>query len=101
MGKRDDHASEAEEEILSREFEVSEADFASYDGVLQIGVAPVRIDILTSITGVSWSKAYRGKVKGRYGKIPVYFLGRIDYIRNKRSIGRRKDDADIEALGEI
>jgi len=59
-----------------------------------------RVDILTSISGVAWSKAYRGKVKGRYGSIPVYFLGRGDYVKNKRSIGRRKDAADLEALGE-
>ncbi len=75
-------------------------DFTSPDRVIQLGVPPVRIDILTSISGVSWSRAYRGKIKGLYGRIPVYFIGRIEYIKNKRSIGRRKDAADVEALGE-
>ncbi len=78
---------------------LTQKDFTKPDRVIQLGVPPVRIDILTSITGVSWSKAYRGKVKGRYGHIPIYFLSRADYVKNKRSIGRRKDAADLEALG--
>lgn len=75
-------------------------DFQNPDSVVQIGVPPVRIVIMTSITGVTWERADKGKVKGLYGDIPVHFLGREQYIANKRAIGRKKDLADLESLGE-
>lgn len=75
-------------------------DFQRPDSVIQLGVPPVRIDIITTITGVSWEEADRGKKEGLYGNVPVYFLGREQYIANKRAIGRKRDLADIEALGE-
>jgi hypothetical protein len=60
----------------------------------------MRIDILTSLTGISWREADAGKAEGSYGGIAVYFLGREQYIANKRALGRAKDLADLEALGE-
>jgi len=75
-------------------------DFQNPDSVVQLGVPPVRIDIMTSITGVTWEEADRGKVEGLYGDIPVPFLGREQYIANKRALGRKKDLADLESLGE-
>ena len=80
--------------------DLSEGDFTVPDKVIQLGVPPVRIDIVTSISGVSWEKADTGKVPGQYGQTPVCFISREDFIANKRATGRRKDDADIEALGE-
>ncbi len=75
-------------------------DFTRPDQVVQLGVPPVRIDLITSLTGISWEEAVAGKVKGSYGKIPVYYLGRKQLIANKRATGRRQDLADLEALGE-
>ena len=75
-------------------------DFASPGRVVQLGVAPVRIDIITSLTGVSWDDAWSGRQAGTYGKQRVYYLGRNEYVLNKRAIGRKKDIADLEALGE-
>jgi len=75
-------------------------DFQNSDSVVQLGVPPVRIDIITSITGVTWEEADQGKVEGLYGDISVHFLGREQYIANKRATGRKKDLADLEALGE-
>ena len=75
-------------------------DFTIPDKVLQLGVPPVRIDIVTSITGVSWEDAAAGRVQGNYGDVPVHFLGKKEFIKNKRAVGRKKDDADLEALGE-
>jgi len=75
-------------------------DFQNPDSVVQLGVPPVRIDIMTSITGVTWEEADRGKVIGLYGDTPVPFLGREQYIANKRALGRKKDLADLESLGE-
>lgn len=75
-------------------------DFVNPDKVVQLGVAPVRVDIVTSITGVSWEEAAAGQVEGIYGDVVVRYLGRKEFILNKRAIGRKKDQADIEALGE-
>ncbi|HRR40176.1 MAG TPA: hypothetical protein P5244_02970 [Syntrophales bacterium] len=74
-------------------------DFTVPDKAIQLGVAPVRIDIVTSITGVSWEEAVAGRVQGSYGDIVVYFIGREEFIRNKQALGRKKDQADLEALG--
>jgi hypothetical protein len=49
---------------------------------------------------VSWDKAYSGRVKGDYGDVSVYYIGREQLIKNKRAVGRSKDIADIEALEE-
>lgn len=76
------------------------ADFVSPDKVVQLGVPPVRIDLITSITGVSWDDAVATCVGGKYGNIPVKYIGRDEFVVNKRSTGRKKDQADLEALGE-
>ena len=75
-------------------------DFANPDKIIQLGVAPVRVDIITSITGVSWKEAADGRVQGKYGDAPVNFLGQKQFIANKKTLGRKKDLADIEALEE-
>ena len=74
--------------------------FANPGKVVQLGVPPVRIDIITSISGISWEKADADKVPGEYGETPVSFIGREDLVANKKATGRKKDAADIEALGE-
>jgi hypothetical protein len=74
-------------------------DFSVPDRVIQLGVAPIRIDIVTTITGVTWEEAAAGRVQGKYGDIVVYFIGREELVRNKHALGRKKDQADLEALG--
>ena len=76
------------------------ADFQNPEKVVQLGVPPVRIDLITSITGVSWEDAVARKEAGAFGDVPVNYLGREQYVVNKRATGRRKDLADLEALGE-
>lgn len=71
------------------------------DTVVQLGLPPRRIDVLTSISGVpdfaaAWSDRVVQPVRGR--EIP--FIGREALIRNKRATGRTRDLADLEALGE-
>lgn len=75
-------------------------DFSHPDQVIQLGVPPVRIDLLTSLTGTSWDEAFAGRTAGSYGDVPVYYIGREQFIANKRAIGRQKDLADLEMLGE-
>lgn len=80
--------------------ELSIDDFQNEDNVVQLGLPPVRIDIITSISGVSWEQADAAKEPGLYGNVPVNYIGKTQYIANKKAIGRAKDIADIEALGE-
>ncbi len=75
-------------------------DFSVPGRVVQLGVPPVRVDIITSITGVPWEEAEADRVQGTFGTIPVSYIGKASFIRNKRALGRNKDLADAEALGE-
>jgi predicted nucleotidyltransferase len=82
-------------------FAVSVADFATYDGVLQIGVPPVRIDVITRATGITFDSAVADgeslELDGR--RIPV--IGREALLANKRAAGRPQDLADVAALEAI
>lgn len=75
-------------------------DFSQPDKVVQLGVPPVRVDILTSITGVSWDHAQANKKLGHYGEVPTFYIGKKDFIMNKKATHRHQDLADIESLGE-
>lgn len=77
---------------------VSADDFTRLGNVIQLGVPPTRVDLITSLTDISWEKADADKVPGRYGDVPVHFISRDDFIANKKATGRRKDAADLEAL---
>jgi hypothetical protein len=80
--------------------ELSATDFETEDRVVQLGFPPVRVDIVTSITGVSWEEAASGRVEGKYGDVFIYYIGRKEFVSNKRRLGRKKDLADLEALDE-
>jgi hypothetical protein len=73
-------------------------DFEKSGHVVQLGVPPVRIDIITSISGVSWNDAFSDRAAGKYGDIQVHYIGHKQFILNKRAMGRKKDLADLEAL---
>lgn len=74
------------------------ADFVKDDTVVQLGMPPVRIDILTFLSGMDWATATAHKVSDEIDGVPVFVIGKADYIVNKRASGRAKDLADIEAL---
>jgi hypothetical protein len=78
--------------------QVSEADFSSPGIVLQLGVAPGRIDILTALTGLSFEEAWPGRVHEAVGDVAVNFIGRESFIKNKRAIGRARDLGDIDGM---
>ena len=64
----------------------------------QLGCPPVRIDLVTSIEGVSWEQTAGGKSMGEYGGEPVPFIGRAEFIANKKAAGRLQDLADAERI---
>lgn len=78
--------------------DVSSADLEVPNTVVQIGLPPRRIDLLTSLTGIEFEASWPGRTVHRVGPLEVPFLGRADLVRNKRALGRPKDMADLDAL---
>ncbi len=78
--------------------ELSADDFSRPGRVVQLGYPPVRIDLITSITGVEWDSAWRGRALGELAGEPVSFLGLQEFIANKRATGRARDLGDIDGL---
>ncbi len=77
---------------------LSAEDFVDSYQVIQLGIPPLRIDLLTSITGVSFDEAWAERVQDMLGGIRANFIGRQSLIQNKKSTGRPQDLADLEAL---
>ena len=64
--------------------------------VYQIGIAPVRIDILTEITGVEFSDAWRRRVASTFFGVPVHFISQDDLVANKQALRRNSDLSDLK-----
>ena len=79
---------------------VSEEDFAKPGNVYQLGLPPRRIDVLTSISGVTFAEANEKAIEGKLGPVTVRFIGRAAMRRNKLAAGRPKDLLDAELLEE-
>lgn len=77
---------------------IQQKDFMKPDAIMQLGYAPVRIDILTSISGVVFGQAWKRRVSGRYGRTKVWYISKEDLIASKRAAGRKKDILDLEIL---
>jgi len=77
------------------------ADFMEEGQTIQLGQAPVRIDIITSIEGVLFKEAWENRTIGAYGDIPANFISKSDLIVNKRASARPRDIADIAMLEKI
>ena len=73
-------------------------DLASSDLIFQIGVPPLRVDIITSIDGVEFVDAWPERVSSEYADQPVHVLSRRHLIQNKKAAGRLQDLADVDAL---
>jgi hypothetical protein len=76
----------------------SPADFVKPDAVVQIGVAPRRIDLVTGVSGLTYDDAYRGAVDRDIDGIHLRILSMPDLIRNKLASGRPKDLEDAKLL---
>jgi hypothetical protein len=78
--------------------DISENDFAAPDRVLQIGVEPSRIDLLTGIDGVKFDEAWEEKISIMIDELKIHVLSKGHLIRNKLAAGRDKDQGDIAWL---
>jgi hypothetical protein len=80
---------------------LSATDFIRPDSVVQLGVPPNRIDLLTAITGVGFDEAWAGRSAGALGGLSVNFLGYDSLLKNKQATGRGKDAEDVASLKAI
>ena len=75
-----------------------EADFVEPEQVIHLGRPPNRIDLLTSISGVTTDEAFATRISTELDGIPVYMLSKEALIRNKRAVGRAQDIADLDFI---
>lgn len=76
-------------------------DFIKPNIVIQLGYEPVRIDLITSISGCTFNKVWKNRKKGWYGRERVNFIGLKELIKNKKISSRKQDKLDLEILKKI
>jgi len=79
--------------------QVTADDFSRPGIVFQMGLPPLRIDVLTELSGLTFAQAWPGRIRAAFGPLKVDVIGRDAFIKNKRATGRARDLADIETLG--
>jgi hypothetical protein len=83
------------------ELDISLTDLTAPGKVIQLGYEPNRIDLMTSITGVSFEAAWETRVSGELDGLSVFFIGKDALLRNKESTGRYKDKIDADQLRRL
>jgi hypothetical protein len=76
-------------------------DVVAGNKVVEMGVVPVQIHVMSQIDGVTWEDVWHSRAAGTLGSRTVAFIGLDAYLRNKRAAGRPKDLADIESLRDV
>ena len=79
--------------------DISEHDVLS-GNIIQLGYPPVRIDLISVLDGLTPEEIWEGRLAGKFGDHDVNYIGKESFIKNKRTLGRHKDLADLELLGE-
>ncbi|MCM8795977.1 MAG: hypothetical protein NC928_04790 [Candidatus Omnitrophica bacterium] len=77
---------------------LSAQDFSQKGKIIQLGYEPIRVDLVTSIKGCDFNRAWEGKTIGNYGKHKVFFIGLEELIKNKKIVNRKQDRIDLELL---
>lgn len=80
---------------------VTAAHFASEGPAFRFGIAPLKIEVLTKISGVSFDEALRGSKTFELDGYRIPYIRKSALIANKRSAGRHKDLADVEELERL
>lgn len=89
---------EAIEKFGFGELNLSIDDFLQENQVIQLGISPVRIDLLTFLSGVSFQEAWATREQGEINGLKVSFISKEMLKRNKAASGRSQDMADLEQL---
>jgi hypothetical protein len=78
--------------------DLTAADLSKKDTIFQIGVPPLRIDIITDVDGVDFSDAWPDRVETLFGGVPAFVISRHHLITNKKTAARLQDLADVQQL---
>jgi len=78
--------------------DLNEDDFIRENNIVQLGYAPVRIDIITSIEGFKFRDIWKNKEMSNYGDERVFFIGLKELIESKKKAGRDLDLVDVKKL---
>jgi hypothetical protein len=78
--------------------ELREEDLATPGTFFIMGRPPSQIDIITTIDGVSFERAWANRVEASYGNVPSAYISKADLIANKKAAGRPQDIADVAYL---
>jgi hypothetical protein len=81
--------------------DLTEDDLTRPGTIFQIGVAPLRIDVITAIDGVEFAEAWAERLETRFGGEPSAVLSLAHLVRNKKASGRLQDLADVEELERL
>ncbi len=76
----------------------AENDFAQPDKVIRMGLPPLRIEVLTSVSGLEFASAFARRLRAEVDGVPVNLIGLEDLKANKKACGRLKDLVDLEQL---
>jgi hypothetical protein len=77
---------------------LTESDFAEEGYFYQMGVPPMRVDVLMSVTGLKFEEAWERRVAVKFGELNVTFIAKADLITVKRASGRPQDLIDADSL---
>ena len=80
---------------------VTSSHFAKEGDAYRFGIPPLRVEVLTKISGVSFDEALEDSKTFDLDSHPIPYIGRSALIRNKRSAARHKDLADVEELERV
>ena len=78
--------------------ELSQELFLKKEKVIRMGVPPLRIEILTSISGVDFDKCYRGRIIDNVEGVEINIINLNHLKINKKASGRKKDLSDLDYL---
>ena len=78
--------------------QVTVDDFSRPGVVFQMGLPPVRIDVLTELSGLTFEEAWQSRTRAEFGSLSADVIGREAFIKNKRAAGRARDVGDVESV---
>jgi hypothetical protein len=78
--------------------ELSSGLFLNPDNVIRMGVPPLRIEIMSSITGVDFEECYENRIVDQLDDVTIHLISLDKLKKNKHAAGRLKDRNDLEHL---
>lgn len=75
--------------------------FSEPGSMVQLGIPPNRIDVLSQISGVDFAQAWPGRIDAQLDDVPVAMIGVEALLCNKKASGRPKDLADVDEISKV